>query len=162
MFKELEKLRSDLGVILLSALTPHSTSDVAAIAEKWPSCPTDYLTFLIERGSGPLIHEGEHFLFVHNLLSAEKEYYGDRLIYDYGAKGDIMIFGWESSGTAYGFDSGDEWHLVEVDEFRIVTRLGLSFRQFVEGLLICYPQIPMRYESGVWFDGVGQPQRVRT
>ena len=66
-----------------------------------------------------------------------------------------MIFGSENMGTAYGFDSGDNWRLVEVDEFRIVTPLSLTFEQFINGLILCYPQIATSVEGEEWIDGVG-------
>ena len=103
-----------------------------------------------------MLDEGEHFVFERRLLSAEHEYFKDRQIYDHGASGDVWIFGWENMGTAYGFDSGDGWRLVQIDEYRIVIKLKLSFKEFVEGLIVCYPQIPMEYTNGVWKDGVNR------
>ncbi len=122
---------------------------------KYPHCPESYWQFLLERGFGSLQQDGEPFFFEKTLRSAEKDYFMDRLIYENGAKGDVMIFGSESMGTAYGFDSGDDWNLVEVDEFRIVTVLDLTFEEFVVGLVLCYPQIPMKRENEEWIDGVG-------
>jgi hypothetical protein len=73
-----------------------------------------------------------------------------------------MIFGYESMGTYYGFDSGDGWRLVEVDEFRIVTSLYLTFEEFITGLVLCYPQIAIKVENGEWIDGVGTRYKPRT
>jgi hypothetical protein len=51
--------------------------------------------------------------------------------------------------------SGDEWRLVEVDNMRLITRLDLTFKQFIEGLFVCYPQFPKRYFDKKWFDSAG-------
>lgn len=104
--------------------------------------------------------DGEPFYFEERLISAESELYQDRQIYEGGAKGDVMIFGHESMGTAYGFDTGDDWKLVEVDEFRIVTGLNLSFQQFIVGLVLCYPQIAMKVEGQEWIDGLGMRYKL--
>ncbi|MCR9296034.1 MAG: hypothetical protein NXI32_25240 [bacterium] len=152
MYEHLESLRPEVGQ-LLAALTPHSEFEVQAMSDAKPSCPDQYLQFLRERGTGALIDNGEHFVFEGKLVSAEHDYFQDLQIYDHGAKGDVLIFGWESIGTAYGFDTGDDWRIVEIDEYRTVTKLELTFKQFVEGLLVCYPQIPMKYYSGIWEDG---------
>ena len=128
---------------------------VAEMCKRYPECPESYWAFMLERGAGPLEQDGEPFSFEERLISAESELYCDRKIYDNGAKGDVMIFGHESMGTSYGFDSGDGWRLVEIDEFRIVTPLDLTFEEFVAGLVLCYPQIAMKVENGEWIDGVG-------
>jgi hypothetical protein len=145
---------------MLDSLTPVSESEILALSYLYPSCPVEYLEFIRERGVGALIDNGEHFVFESHLLSAEQEYFQDREIYSRGAKGDVLIFGWESGGTAFGFDVGDNWQLVEVDEYRTVTKLGLSFKRFVEGMLVCYPQIPMSYSAGRWEDGLKMKYEV--
>ncbi len=71
-----------------------------------------------------------------------------------------MVFGHESMGMAYGFDTGRDWSLVEVDEMRIVTPLALNFEEFVVGLVLCYPQIAMKVVNGEWIDGVGKRYRL--
>ena len=154
MFENLESLRPDLKP-MFARLCKSARDRVDTMQRRYPRCPEAYWTFMIERGSGSLQQDGEPFFFEERLISAETELYGDRQIYQNGAKGDIMIFGHESMGASYGFDTGDAWKLVEVDEFRIVTPLDLSFEQFVFGLVLCYPQIAMKAESGVWIDGVG-------
>lgn len=153
MYEHLESLRPEHGQ-LFASLTPSSDYEVQVVSDAHPSCPDEYLRLLRERGTGALIDKGEHFVFEGRLVSAEHDYFRDRRIYDHGAKGDVLIFGRESMGTAYGFDTGDDWQIVEIDEYRAVTKLGLSFKQFMEGLLVCYPQIPMKYDSGRWEDGV--------
>ncbi|WP_237226385.1 hypothetical protein [Rubinisphaera sp. JC750] len=153
MYEHLESLRPDQGP-LLASLSPSSDPEIQAVVDAHPSCPAEYLQFLRERGAGAMLDEGEHFVFERQLVSAEREYFQDKQIYDHGAKGDVLIFGWESMGTAYGFDTGDDWQIVEIDGDRTVTKLDLSFKQFVEGLLVCYPQIPTKYGAGKWEDGV--------
>ena len=153
MYEHLETLRPEQGP-LLASLIQRSDAEIQAVIDAYPSCPAEYIQFLRERGSGALLDDGEHFVFERRLVSAEHDYFQDKQIYDHGAKGDVLIFGWESMGTAYGFDTGDDWQIVEIDEYRTVTKLELSFKQFVEGLLVCYPQIPMKHRSGKWEDGV--------
>jgi hypothetical protein len=159
MFEQLDFIRPDLKPMLgrLRKLPPEV---VGPMMEKYPHCPSSYWEFLLQRGAGPLELDGEPFYFAESLVSAETELYCDRLIYEHGAKGDIMVFGHESMGTAYGFDSGDFWHLVEVDEFRIVTRLQLTFEQFVVGLILCYPQIAVCVDGNEWIDGVGARYQI--
>jgi hypothetical protein len=154
MFEYLHKLRPDLEEIF-SRLNPVNKEDLLKLIREYPDCPYEYFKFIEELGWGYLTYEGEPFYFEEKLISAEREYYKDKEIYKNGAYGDILIFGWENMGTAYGFDTGLNWQLVEVDEFRIVSKLSLSFIQFVVGLLICYPQIPTKYEDKTWYDGVG-------
>ena len=154
MFENLETLRPDLTP-MFGRMRKADPQEVAEMRRCYPDCPESYWAFMLERGSGPVDQDGEPFLFEERLISAESELYCDRQIYENGAKGDVMIFGCESMGTSYGFDSGDNWRLVEVDEFRIVTALGLTFQEFVFGLVICYPQIAVKVENGEWIDGVG-------
>jgi hypothetical protein len=154
MFMDLETLRPDLKP-MFGRLRKAAEQAVAEMRQKYPYCPESYWAFMMERGSGALEQDGEPFFFVEQLLSAESEIYRDRQIYENGAKGDVMIFGYESMGTTYGFDTGNDWKLVEIDEFRIVTPLDLTFKEFVVGLVLCYPQIAIRVENREWVDGLG-------
>jgi hypothetical protein len=154
MFEHLESIRSDLKP-MFGRLRKLTADEIEPMRKLYPQCPAAYWAFLMERGAGALEQDGEPFFFEDHLVSAETELYRDRLIYDNGAKGDVMFFGSESMGTAYGFDSGDNWRLVEVDEFRIVTPLSLTFEQFIDGLILCYPQIAISVEGKEWIDGVG-------
>jgi hypothetical protein len=154
MFENLEALRPDLKP-MFGRLRKSKPQAVAEMRIRYSECPESYWSFMLERGAGAIEQDGEPFFFEERLVSAESELYRDRQIYENGAKGDVMIFGHESMGTAYGFDSGDGWKLVEVDEFRIVTPLELTFEQFIVGLVLCYPQIAMKVENGEWIDGVG-------
>lgn len=154
MFEKLEAIRPDLKPMFggLRKADPHVVHQMRA---QHPECPDSYWSFLLERGTGTVEQEGEPFYFQERLLSAELEVFRDRQIFDNGARGDVMIFGHESMGTAYGFDTGRDWSLVEVDEMRIVTPLALTFAEFVEGLVLCYPQIAIKTVDGEWIDGVG-------
>lgn len=154
MFERLDSIRPDLQP-MFRGLQQVDAEIINAERAKYPHCPEAYWRFLLERGFGGLQQAGEPFFFERTLRSAEKDYFLDSLIYENGAKGDIMIFGSESMGTAYGFDSGNDWRLVEADELRTVTALDLSFEEFVLGLVLCYPQIPIKRENGDWVDGVG-------
>jgi hypothetical protein len=156
------------GMDLLGGLKPLSSAELVKIRQKWPSAPGEYLAFLAERGSGSL-EDGSPlppFFFGPELLNAERDYYGDALFrengpFEAGAKGDVWIFGTDSTGTAFGFDSGDGWRILQIDNMRWVTRLDLSFKQFIEGLLICYPQLPRRYAENKWFDSSGASYEAR-
>jgi hypothetical protein len=158
MFENLEALRPDLKPMFgrLQQATPEA---VIEMRKEHPGCPEAYWVFLAERGTGIVEQDGEPFRFEERLVSAEFELYCDRQIYDHGAKGDVMVFGHESMGTAYGFDTGSGWGLVEVDEFRVVTALELSFQEFVIGLVLCYPQVALKVDGGEWLDGVGTRYR---
>ncbi|RYD50003.1 MAG: hypothetical protein EOP85_00470 [Verrucomicrobiaceae bacterium] len=158
MFEKLEILRPDLKP-MFGKLRKVEPEIVVEMRKRHPECPDPYWAFLLERGAGAMEQDGEPFFFEDRLLNADSELYCDRQIYQNGAKGDVMVFGHESMGTAYGFDTGDGWKLVEVDEFRAVTPLELTFEEFVVGLVLCYPQIAMRNENGEWVDGVGARYR---
>jgi hypothetical protein len=132
MFENLESIRPDLAK-MFGRLRKVSRDSVDLMRKQYPGCPDSYWSFLMEMGVGPIEQDGEPFRFEECLLNAATELYQDDLIYENGAKGVVMIFGHESMGTAYGFDTGDNWSLVEIDEFRVVTRLGLNFEQFVIG-----------------------------
>jgi hypothetical protein len=160
MFENLETFRPDLTP-MFGSLRKTEPDAVIEMQRQHPECPESYWSFLLERGAGAVQQDGEPFFFEERLLSAEIELYRDRQIYDNGAKGDVMIFGHESMGTAYGFDTGDGWKLVEVDEFRVVTPLELTFAEFIIGLVLCYPQIAMKVEKGEWVDGVGTRYRPK-
>jgi hypothetical protein len=154
VYEHLETLRPDLRD-LFSALSPVDPDTVQVLKGQLPDSPDEYWQFLLERGSGYLRADGEPFYFETTPVSAVRSYFRDELIFEGGARGDIWVFGWESQGIAYGFDSGDGWRLAEVDEYREVTHLSLSFKQFVEGLMVCYPQIAVSFDDGCWVDGVG-------
>ena len=158
MFEQLEKLRPDLDP-MFDELTKASPDFVRSMKRSHPRCPDSYFSFLLERGTGALTQDGEFFFFDEQLLSAE-EFFGEHRIYEQGAIGDVMLFGREHMGIAYGFDTGAEWRLVEVDEFQIVSQLSLSFEQFVAGLVLCYPQIPVRAEGTELIDCVGTRYRI--
>lgn len=89
-------------------------------------------------------------------LSAEKEYYLDQRIHDGGGKGDILVFGIDSTGIAFGFDTGDDWCLVEVGNYRIANKLDLSFEEFVVGIFVCYPDFPVTCNKGKWITATGE------
>ncbi|PLR65234.1 hypothetical protein QCBJ_00275 [Pseudomonas sp. QC2] len=159
MYEKLEVFNA-LGCALLERLTPVSSGEISVIRQQWPAAPDEYFAFMQERGHGE-IKEDDCALPLLTiqpmLLSAKADYFGDDGIYKDGpyeacAKGEVWLFGWDSVGTAFGFDSGDNWRLLEIDNMRWITRLDLSFCQFVEGLLVCYPQRPVSFANGVWRD----------
>ncbi len=159
MFEKLETIRPDLEP-MFGRLRKADTNALREMMAQHPGCPDSYWAFVLERGTGAVEQEGEPFYFEERLLSAEFEVFQDRQIYDNGARGDVMVFGHESMGTTYGFDTGRDWSLVEVDEMRIVTPLALTFEEFVVGLVLCYPQIAMTVANGEWIDGVGKRYRL--
>ncbi|WP_175196635.1 hypothetical protein [Achromobacter deleyi] len=153
-------LRNETSLEL--TLQPMSINDSESLKRLFPRCPTSYWAFLVEIGVGKIKGGDEpanypaHFEFLVRPLSAEKEYYFDRQIYDGGAKGDILIFGLDSTGIAFGFDSGDDWRIVEADNHRIVTSLDLSFEDFVVGIFACYPDFPVSCSGGKWKTATGR------
>ena len=162
MYENLEAL-STLGNGLLARLTPVSSAEINMLRQQWPAAPSEYFAFMQDRGHGEIKEDdcSLPLLTIHpTLLSASADYFGDDGIYqdgpyEEGAKGDVWLFGWDSTGTAFGFDSGDEWRLLEIDNMRWITRLELSFCQFIEGLLVCYPQRPVSFLDGIWRDSGG-------
>jgi hypothetical protein len=162
MYENLEKLHP-LGKVLLKDLSPVSGDDLKMMRHQWPEAPEEYFLFIQEVGCGAMKEEPDGFplmVFNRDLVDAESGYFGDDQVYkdgpyEPGAKGKVWIFGVDSTGTALGFDSGDEWRILEVDNMRWVTRLDLTFKQFVEGLFFCYPQRPVKYSQGRWYDSGG-------
>jgi hypothetical protein len=151
------------GVPLLGSLKLLNTDQVAAINQAHPDVPPEYLSFLLEIGWGEWKDEigFAAYNFFSTLENAAVEYFRDELIYEddednSGAKGVVWLFGCDSTGEAFGFDSGDGWQLVKIDTCRSVLRLNMSLVAFVEGLLVCYPHQPIRYFGGRWADCVGE------
>lgn len=161
MYDEICKLPLAKRCLMLG-LEPMTPGSVASAKGGFPNCPESYWSFLMEIGAGKIKEPDEpenfpaHFAFLKRLLSAEKEYYFDRRIYEGGAKGDIMIFGVDSAGIAFGFDTGDGWRIVEVDNYGIVNKLSLPFEAFVLGVFVCYPDIPVSYADGKWKAATGE------
>lgn len=158
MYEKLEAFNA-LACALLERLTPVSSGDVSGMRQQWPAAPDDYFTFMQERGHGEIKEDdcALSLLTIQSILCPAADYFGNDEFYkdgpyESGAKGEVWLFGWDSTGTAFGFDSGDGWRLLEIDNMRWITRLDLSFRQFVEGLLVCYPQRPISFANGVWRD----------
>lgn len=100
------------------------------------------------------------FFFEGALVDAELELFHDKEIYKYGAKGPVKLFGSEWSGMNYGFDTGDGWRLVQIDTDRTVKSLNLSFKKFIEGMFVCYPDFPVSYEFGKWKVATGEEYSV--
>ncbi len=144
-----EKLKKIDKKGIFKYLTPQLKFNVDML-----SLPKDYLEFIRKVGVGRVDDDEpiELLTFIFPMLNAAKEYYLDDDIYENGAKGEVMIFALDSLGHAYGFDIGDNMSLVYIDSYRIVKKLSLNFKQFIYGLLVCYPQIPFAFSNGVWFD----------
>jgi len=154
MFKHLDTISSNAAE-LLKDLTPVSEKNISTIKSKHPGCPTEYLLFIKERGGGGL-EKGEMFFFEDQLVDAETELFYDKEIYNLGAKGAVKIFGSECSGINYGFDIGNKWSLVQVNPDRTVTKLNLSFKRFIEGMFVCYPDFPVSYSNEKWTVATGE------
>ncbi|MBK8287035.1 MAG: hypothetical protein IPK97_20415 [Ahniella sp.] len=162
MYENLDKLNM-LAPVLLRELRPLGADALDDIRQLSQRFPAEYLSFLHERGYGVMKEDVSSFpLLVVNQrpVDAARDYFGDDLIYsdgpyEEGAKDVVWIFGLDSTGTAFGFDSGDSWRLLEIDNSRCITRLDLTFKQFIEGLFICYPQRPIGFSSGIWRDSGG-------
>lgn len=161
MYEHLEKLHPKAGE-LLEKLVPISEQQREIFVSADVDWPEDYLAFLYERGLG-LLQESDAILPILDFclpIDAAKDHYCDDLIYEFieseGALGVVWIFAFNSQGHALGFDSGDGWRLMFIDNDRCIIRLDLTFRQFIEGVLVCYPDRPLRHEGGVWWDWVGE------
>lgn len=162
MYENLENLNV-MGSVLLRELRPLEPYELDEIRQISPYFADEYLVFLRERGYGAINEDSSSFpLLVVNQrpVDAVKGYFGDYLIhsdgpYEAGAKGVVWLFGVDSMGTAFGFDSGDSWQLMEIDNARCITRLDMTFKQFIEGLLVCYPQRPVSFSSNIWRDSGG-------
>ena len=161
MYEHLKSLEPS-GIPLLGGLRRLTADQAAAIRQTHPDAPPEYLSFLLEIGWGGWNDELGYtaYNFFNTLENAALSYFRDDLIYEddedhLGAKGVVWLFGCDSTGEAFGFDSGDKWQLVRIDTCRSVMRLRMSFAEFVEGLLACYPHQPVSYVGGRWVDSVG-------
>ncbi|WP_454674023.1 hypothetical protein [Achromobacter pestifer] len=121
MYENLDSL--DPNGIFLKGLAPLSLNELEGIREAWPGIPEDYLQFLYEKGAG-LMDDGFHFVFLRVPLNAESDVFNDDLIYVHGAMGKVCVFGHDQSGLTFGFDTGSNWRLVQVDEYREVVPIG--------------------------------------
>lgn len=154
MYEHLDEI-SQHASECLAELTPASPRLISEMRTSNPNCPEEYFQFLEERGFGGL-EEGFMFQFEEGLIDAEKDLFFDREIYKFGAKGPIKIFGSEISGINYGFDSGFDWKLAQVEPNRLVTHLNISFKKFVEGMFVCYPNFPVSFSNGKWRLATGE------
>lgn len=138
------------------SLTPLSDEQISVQKLRHIGVPDAYWRFVRDIGVG-IVKYGTDivFNFDETLLNASTELYHDREIFELGAKGEVKIFGSELAGISYGFDSGRDFQLVEIDDYRQVEPLDLTFDQFVIGLAVCYPQIPIKCDGHEWFDIVG-------
>lgn len=159
MFEHLDNLTMS-SASLLADLRPLDEHEVERLREEFPCCPEDYFVFLIERGAGEL-EDGDMFFFERHLVDAVGELFRDQEICKLGAKGPVKIFGSEWSGINYGFDAGDNWSLVQVDTDRTVKKLKLTFKEFVEGMFVCYPDFPVSYNAGKWRVATGEEYSVQ-
>ncbi|MFK0378908.1 hypothetical protein [Pandoraea sp. NPDC090278] len=166
MYENLKPLQPK-GIPLLEDVVPLQEPEIAAIVARLPGIPNEYLVFLKEVGVGVWKDQADlsPYYFPRTPEDAARDHFKDTLIYEEydgnpGAFGTVWIFAYDCVGTGYGFDSGDNWKIVEIDTTRTITRLELSFRRFVEGLLVCYPLIPTQYSDGTWVDLAGDSHSV--
>lgn len=153
MYEHLEAL-TEHSAQLLSGLKPLSAEALKIIRESFPECPSEYLVFMAERGAGEM-EDGLMFFFRDYLVDAAEDVFGDNGIYSMGAKGPVKIFGDDGNETSYGFDTGADWQLVAIDSFRQVKHLSLTFFEFIEGLLRCYPDYPVGFDGEIWTTATG-------
>lgn len=161
MYEHLKVLTKN-GVPNLSSLKRLSESEAAKLNEAHPGVPAEYVEYLKEFGYGEWLDEESFapYHFFPKLENAAEEYFKDTLIYEDdadnpAAKGVVWLFACDSTGNGFGFDSGDSWRIVSIDACRSVERLNLSFLKFIEGLVACYPFVPVSYTGGKWLDGCG-------
>lgn len=154
MYEHLETL-TELSSQLLSGLRPLSADDLNSIRKHFPECPPEYLAFMAERGAGEM-EDGLMFFFRDCLVDAADDVFGDKRIYSLGAKGPVKIFGDDGNETSYGFDTGVDWQLVAIESSREVKHLSVTFSDFVEGLIRCYPHYPMDFDGNTWTTKTGE------
>src|SRR5690606_22547862 len=137
---------------------PLNDVEEMSIKKDFPSIPDEYISFMKRYGYGEIKEKESSWpiLTISRSLVVAEDYFGDDNMYidgpyEPGAKGKVLIFGYDVSGNAIGFDSGDGWRLVEIDNMRWVMRLNLSFSEYVEGLFACYPQTPIRFSDDTWY-----------
>ena len=122
MYEHLDKLPE---ATLLQTLTPLTVAELDGARRTCPLLPEEYFAFLRERGAGML--QDDSFVILGGPMDAAREIYSDEQIYldgpyEAGAKGPVWVFGNDSMGITFGFDSGDSLRLVEIDNYRWVTR----------------------------------------
>ena len=158
---------SENAAELLSNFEPASSEKMQNILAKTPSLPEDYYQFIKEVGSGNMVYDGDdHFSFESVPIDAAKELFQDEVIYDSKipydgpAKGTVWVFGFDSGGASVGFDSGDENRLVEIAADRTIIKFdrNMTFKRFIEGLIVCYPQTGYKYENGIWYGWKGEEE----
>ena len=166
MFSDKNELPMDQQA-LIAGLSPLNDEAVEHACSIGSCLPEGYAEFLKNFGAGKIKAPSEpanfpaHFEVLKVLRSAEKDYFQDRIIYEHGAHGDVLIFGVESTGICYGFDSGNNNALVQVDNYRIVQKLDLDFDEFIFGIVACYPDFPEKYENGLWVNDLGDQFSMR-
>jgi len=160
MFSERSNFSKEQQALILG-LTPMNDEAVKNAVYLAQNVPNSYIKFLKNFGAGKIKPPNEpdrfpaHFEILERLYSAEKEYFQDTRIYEQGAKGDVLIFGTESTGICFGFDSGNKNSVVRIDNYRIVENVALNFEQLIFGILACYPDFPETYENGIWSNDLG-------
>ncbi len=160
MFSDENDLPTDQQA-LIAGLAPLSDEAVEKACSIGSCLPDAYRKFLKNFGAGKIKAPNEpanfpaHFEVLEQLRSAEKDYFQDTMIFEHGALGDVLIFGVESTGICYGFDSGDNNAVVQVDNYRIVKKLDLVFEEFIFGIIACYPDFPEKYDNGLWVNDLG-------
>jgi hypothetical protein len=94
--------------------------------ENNPSLPCDYIDFLKEVGYGYIEMDGYLFIFsgAINPKLIYKALVDRRLI-------DILYFGDDLNGYYCGFQTSDNWKVVEVDDLFNIRTLNMGFESYI-------------------------------
>lgn len=157
MYESLMKRDSE-NLNIFSDLKPIPYKNISESLKKFSSLPIDYLKFIEEIGVGYIADDGtsEHINLIFPPVYAAQDYFDDKDIFEFGAIGDIIVIGWDCLGFLYGFDTGNDFQMVRVSPYQEVETLDLTFYQFILGILVCYPSIPMKYQNNRWLDLIGE------
>jgi hypothetical protein len=159
MYENLKKLHVQAADFLTN-FEPSDGASIEAMKREYPACPQSYARFLYEVGQG-FCDEGElHFEFFDGLKDAERDSFFDDQIYQFGAKGAIKLFGTDMCSSYFGFDTGQDWKLVEVTADHYVETHNIDFKSFVEGMFVCAPYMPIKHEDGIWYNAAGEQYTV--
>lgn len=115
---------------LLDGLDAVDDAVLRAIRDSFQNVPEDYLAFLKDFGAGEIDYAG--IMLYSGFLEAEE-------IFDAGTANafrDIRFFGDDMQGRCFGFDTNDNWSVVEVDSPDMnIRKLSDEFSCFLYGLL---------------------------
>ena len=121
----------DIRLILNSAglgswLIPISEAEVISLRTEYPSVQADYLDYLREIGHGDL---GDGSYMIYGGLLRSDEIYDPETAHDLRS---ILFFGDDFRGQCAGFDTSQNWVVVEVESTDLSwSEMSKSFEEFI-------------------------------